>query len=578
MEEDYVELRGIFFGLKQYPQMKIKWKENEFYHKLLPHDKIQYSKIEYDSFYEIEIHQIIERKSFYTLAIVSGFHSPTYFLFYPLLPKSFQFHLSNFPNLHLQKKERILIKIHLHHIEFIKSYGDVLLRDVDDIILQDLYCHSFEFPQPLFENIQISPSPHGFYTQLYTQPFQDLTHLSTFHIDPSTTKDIDDAISVLPDENKVFIHIVDITQIDALSPLDKQACFLGSTLYLPNQNFPMYPPYYAEFELSLLPNHNRRVITIEMELEDKKDEEFHCPEIKSYEIYPSMIQVKRSYHYENVENDKNEKDIQYLWNITEKYYKRSLSILHPSFICNEHGNVSHIEFHNHSSIPHFIIEMFMIMTNRLITNHLLSFQIKCPERYHPTCYYDDSLEQITDDDDINQICLIQKYKNATYDSTLHSHFGLQIEHYTHFTSPIRRYFDNIIHRILAGYQYHNIDEILKHINEREIINEQLIRLYNQWKWMDYIYTLKSNQHIFLAYVTNVNPKGIKIYCKELGYDTFILYPYIMSNIYWKWNDEKKYVEGGNKIIKIGTKINMICNQISFLKHDSIQWKVIEILN
>jgi hypothetical protein len=53
----------------------------------------------------------------------------------------------------------------------------------------------------------------------------------------------------------------------------------------------------------------------------------------------------------------------------------------------------------------------------------------------------------------------------------------------------------------------------------------------------------------------------------------------MFNIYWKWNDEKKILEGGgDKIIKIGMKIEMICTQISFIKHECLQWKVVSILN
>ncbi len=125
---------------------------------------------------------------------------------------------------------------------------------------------------------------------------------------------------------------MDICLLPELSDIDKRACYLGYTLYLPNRNYPMIPRFLSENEYSLIRGEDRNVITIELEIDrEEGDEKNNSLKVMRYEIYRSIINVKRRYDYENCFDDGSE-DMMYIKELTEKYYKKFIKIVHPKYI------------------------------------------------------------------------------------------------------------------------------------------------------------------------------------------------------------------------------------------------------
>lgn len=573
-----IKLNGAFYTIEELGSPKLNVKKNDLYYQILPEDKVEYSKIQEN---EIEIHKIVERKSFYTIGIISGRVASLqkFFLYTPLLPTnvnlSLPFSKTNYPKLAIG--DRCIIRVTKDNVEMIKNYGNIKLREKDDEIISELYEESFLFPLPEYEKIGLEKKQeNGF----YTKSFQDLRELNSFNIDPVHSKDFDDAVSIDIEKKKFYIHIVDIQQLESLSAVDKRGLWLGYTLYLPNQNYPMLPRELAEDAFSLLKGEDRNVITVEIDIEEERDDDKNIPKVKGFEIYPSVIRIKERYHYGNVLENEN-KEIEYLKKITEMCYKRKLSVPQAKYVLDGDGNTLQIRLEDHSEINHLMVEMLMVMTNHLVTEHLnkeLSdvegFEVKkIPERYHQRVL-EDLYEEVTDDIQINHLLVIQKYRSAFYDEILSSHHGLSLEHYTHFTSPIRRYFDVIVHRILAGYDYQNIGEILYHLNKRELWNESLSRLYQQWKRMNYI---ENHSQIYTSYVIKVNKASVKIYIKELGYDVMIHVTNILTNVYWVYDEEENKLKGGDMEIGRGNKVEVQCTKIDYMKRDGIQWRIINLL-
>jgi ribonuclease R len=205
-----------------------------------------------------------------------------------------------------------------------------------------------------------------------------------------------------------------------------------------------------------------------------------------------------------------------------------------------------------------------------MTEYLLSVGNKCPERYHEKCFVDiEDIECITNNEMVNTLLTIQKMKTAHYNHLENSHYGLQLEHYTHFTSPIRRYFDTIVHRMLAGYKYDNMYHVLTHVNEREVFNESLCKLYYQWKLMDYL-----ENHIgelFESYVISINMMGFRFYIPSIGYDGFYVFP---KNSLWEYHSEEKRFIHENKQIQKGTFLLLQCDKIQWTKRDSIVFSLL----
>ena len=405
-----------------------------------------------------------------------------------------------------------------------------------------------------YYNFKINKLPED--NHFFTKEYQNLEHLNTFNIDPAQSKDFDDALSFDPISKKIYVHIVDANQLHLESFVEKRAAYLALTFYNHFENANMLPKNLSENHFSLLRGKKRHVITVEFVVDESKDYNKGKLPLLFYDIYPSTIIVKNRYDYDNVltlEND-NACGFPYLKSLCDKYYQRRLNVVQPTYkIDTNNGKLTEIYYENMNSWSHTLIEMMMINANRIVTEHMNSVSVhKIPQRIHPEPISLQVEDHITGDELIDSIIMIQKYRTASYNKDTHGHYGLNLEHYTHFTSPIRRYNDVIVMRMMNGYVYENLDTLLEHINNRESLNSDFEKIYKRWKLLTYLDEHKEST--YEAYITNISKFGIKFYIKSIGFDGFILQK--------------------NANYAVGEKIALKCNYVNFTSFEDVHWAIL----
>lgn len=355
------------------------------------------------------------------------------------------------------------------------------------------------------------------------QDRKDLRNEIIFTIDSESTKDIDDAISIKKTKDKNYVlgvHIADVSHyVKEDSVLDKAAYERGTSVYLADSVIPMLPKALSNGICSLNPNVDRLAMTCQMEI-NKFGEVIH------YEIYPSVIhsQYKMTYTninkmiagdqeiieaykdiYQNVLEMKELQDI--LSAVRGKMGSINFETIEPKFIFNQSGKITDMIVQERG-IGEQMIEEFMLVANQVVASHINHLELPFIYRVHELPNEDKinhvftmvkelgidieideemsqellqkllkSVEDTKYEKVINTL-LLRSMSKARYAKESLGHYGLAFEHYTHFTSPIRRYPDLIVHRNLRRYLFDNhrkindqmiskLDDIAKQSSKQE---------------------------------------------------------------------------------------------------------------
>jgi exoribonuclease R len=257
----------------------------------------------------------------------------------------------------------------------------------------------------------------------------DLTKLQTFSIDPKGSTDLDDAIST--DNNNIYVHIAYFELDDAL---DKQAYERQYSIYLPENIYHLLPIKLATRKYSLLQDKLRLTWTVQFDIN-----------MNFIGVYKAYIINKHQISY-----DEAHENIHYLKTVYQVYRRFG-------FIVND-SKISSIRLKEMSE-SYKVIEFFMVQANKAIADYLTRKNILFPRRAHDTSINDES------------------GFSAYYTTQEKSHDALNIDNYTHFTSPIRRYVDQVISKILLGERYSK--EQLDDICTRANVQEKKIDLANE---------------------------------------------------------------------------------------------------
>lgn len=464
---------------------------------LLPNDIVEYEIVS-DS---INIIKLIERQAQIIFGIVKTLKSDLAVISVPDLPKFFSLELPN-NNYNLKEYSVVILKIDSKTIEVIQIYDSIKNRLNDKELFLKMYNEQSNLCSILPDYI--------FSDSFYTNTFKDLTHLYTFNVDPTESKDFDDAISIDENENKIYIHIVDAhEQIPPLDNLDVNSFKHSFTLYLPEHIENILPADFAENKLSLIQGEERKTITIELLLDSANEN------IKSYLIYKSVIRIKKRYNYEEFNMDLYKYPT--LYSFYKKWKRESFNIPHVKLnIDKVTGKLINSNLENFYDDAHKVIETLMIVANLTISKEVGNL---LPQRYHSKIKSEFVITPFTNNTMIDSILSIKKYKPAIYDQYNKGHFGLGLSTYTHFTSPIRRYFDVIIHRMLAGVIYKNADIILNHINSQERYIEKIVDRYSNLKFLSYFEENINND--WSAYVISIKNNGLLVMLHENLFEIFI---------------------------------------------------------
>ena len=474
--------------------------QTDIVNKLLPEDIVDYEITKSNT---ICILKINFRTPQIVLGIVKNLvqNEKIVELFYPGFPKKF------YQNIEFSDDYKIgniiILEISKDNCKILQKYDSIQDRTNDKNIILELYKLNANIINlyPIYKNT--------IGKNMFTYEYQDLTHLNTFNVDPINSKDFDDAISLDENKNTIYIHIVDAHEnIIPSSPIDNNAFLSSFTLYLPEHIENILPKEYAEFKLSLIENEIRKTITFEYIIDPKTQN------ILNYKIYKSSIIVKNRYNYD--EFNKIIHNFPILISFYEKWKRKTMNIPHIKMDINhETCKLTNYLFETNQDIAHKIIETLMILTNITISRHIPNI---IPQRYHCKIKSEFIIENYFDNEIINAIFSIKQYRPAIYDSSNEGHFGLGVSSYTHFTSPIRRYFDVIIHRLLSGVEYENLDIILEHINKREVYIEKIIKLYEKLKILSFLES--QLEKIWKGYIVKKKSGGYIVLLEDLLYEIF----------------------------------------------------------
>jgi ribonuclease R len=351
----------------------------------------------------------------------------------------------------------------------------------------------------------------------------DETALDTFTIDPTTSKDFDDAISVDVANRTVYVHIVDIAAAPLSEAEEQRLRERCLTLYMANEATDhLLDEQTASHALSLVVGEPRQTVTVKAVLTEDNT-------IASYEIYRSVIVVKRRYNYEEVDKLlETETDagpaLYYLKDIAEHrsaVVKYNINLPSVSFqVDPETGLATTVETHSTTTPAHQLVATSMIMANMLVSKHLAERGVALPNRFHESLRgYDVSRAPVTGDSIVDRFILLKRYARACYKVDERGHFGLGLEHYVHFTSPMRRYADVIVHKLLAGYSVETaaLEAEVEWINKRSYTCRVIQDLYEQWKVIGWLKRLPTCPDVL---VTSVSKAGVQWFMPSLSLNGF----------------------------------------------------------
>lgn len=366
---------------------------------------------------------------------------------------------------------------------------------------------------------------------------RDVRDILTFTIDPFDAKDFDDAISfkkIKDDLYEIGVHIADVSHyVEPDNALDKAAYQKATSVYLPDRVNPMLPEHISNVLCSLRPNEDKLTFSAIFEINAKAEVKhcwlgktiMHSDRRFTYEDAQDIIETKAGDHAEV---------ILILNELAQKMRKRrfnkgaiSFSSQEVRFKLDEKGDPIGIAV-KESKESHQLIEEFMLLANRYVAEHVSNIKVKgkplpFPYRIHDTPDEEKLLPfvafakkfghkfDVSSPDAIatsfNQLLQdvhgkpeqhvleqlgIRTMAKAKYTIENIGHYGLGFEHYCHFTSPIRRYPDVMVHRILQDVLQGKIevdkrlDDKCKHCSERERAAMESERTANKYKQVQYM--------------------------------------------------------------------------------------------
>jgi len=425
--------------------------------------------------------------------------------------------------------------------EIIKVLGRSSTPGIDTGMIIEEYELPTEFPEDVITEAEALP---GEVAESMLKERVDLRSLKTVTIDGERAKDFDDAVSIerLPDGRfRLWVHIADVSYyVPWGSELDNESYNRGTSVYLPDRVIPMFPERLSNHICSLNPREDRLTLTAEMMFDGNGNR-------INYKIYESVINSNERMTYTAVKEileDEDSKIISRYSDLIETFHlmrelclklraKRmgrgsiDFDLPEPEIILDLQSKTINI-VRSERNIAHQIIEEFMLAANETIAQHMGNKEIPFIYRVHESPDEDkimefnefmedlgykfklnhqqpktfqrllNKLEGKSEETLINQL-LLRSMKQARYSTENIGHFGLASEHYTHFTSPIRRYPDLIVHRLIKEVSKNRrvkedrrslldakLKDIAKHSSERERLSMEAEREVVELKKLEFM--------------------------------------------------------------------------------------------
>lgn len=453
---------------------------------------------------------------------------------------------------------------------------------------------------------------------------RDFRDITTFTIDPYDAKDFDDALSLLKLDNgnwEIGVHIADVTHY--LKPgtvLDKEAVNRATSVYLVDRVIPMLPEVLSNFVCSLRPKEEKYTFSAVFEMTDQG-------QIVGEWFGKTVINSNRRFTYEEVQEMIEGADGEYkdeimvldrLAKILRKERTAKGSIFFDKaevkFKLDDKGKPLGVFFKTQKD-AHKLIEDFMLLANRKVAEYLgkpkdgdntakgkIDSKYLCVYRIHDspsdekmaqlssfvgkfgyrmnTTTKQKSVESINKllkdvkdkkEQSIIELLAVRSMPKAIYTTDNAGHYGLGFHYYTHFTSPIRRYPDVLVHRLLEARlnkeNYSNqkeLENLCKHSSEMERMAAEAERASIKFKQVEFMKDKIGEE--FAGVISGVTEWGIYVEIIENKCEGMVRARDLKGDSYYFDEDNYRYVgKNAGKVYALGDTVNIIIKSADLIK-------------
>ena len=389
---------------------------------------------------------------------------------------------------------------------------------------------------------------------------RDMRDVTTFTIDPADAKDFDDALSIEKLKNgnwEIGVHIADVSHyVTPGSIIDKEAYERATSVYLVDRTVPMLPEKLCNFICSLRPDEDKLTHSVVMEMDAEA-------KVKKYKICHTVTRSNRRFSYEEAQHilETGEGDLAEelaVLNEMAKQLRRrrfeeggsvSFNREEIKFDIDEQGKPTGVHVHV-AQDANKLIEEFMLLANCKVAEHIGKVPKTKTAKAFVYRVHDqpdlDKLQNFADiaahfgykvrtkgsgrdinksinkmleqakgkpEEEMLSILAIRSMAKAIYSATNIGHYGLAFDYYTHFTSPIRRYPDMMVHRLLTKYQdgarsanKDKYEEFCEHCSDMEQISQNAERDSIKYKMVEFMADKIGNTYD--AHISGLTSYGI----------------------------------------------------------------------
>lgn len=460
----------------------------------------------------------------------------------------------------------------------------------------------------------------------------DIRDKNVFTIDPVDAKDFDDALSIemVNGGYKIGVHIADVSHyVPENSALDKEARKRATSVYLVDRVIPMLPSRLSEKVCSLNPGVDRMAFSVFFNITKSG-------EVKKFEFHKTVIHSKRRFTYEDVQEIINSgkgdyvKELQALEQISKTLRSQRMESGGLDFETEEvrfklGSKGEPVEVIKKERLDsHRLIEEFMLLANRTVAAYMTARFAENEKNPHPVIYrvhgapqmervqvlanfvrkigFDLKLERKGKESAtvsskalrellqkvhgtnveflVNELVL-RSMSKAVYMSSNEGHFGLGFEHYTHFTSPIRRYPDLIVHRLLFEYEATRkkrrkvtakriaeisatITEVCQITNEREKIATEAERESVKLKQVEYMSSHLGNT--YAGVITGATEYGIYVRMTDFAIEGLV-HMRNLKDDYYEYDEATYSLVGRRKHrrLQIGQRLQVKVHEVDLTR-------------